>query len=394
MYLLTIFTILILLLGFLENYFHQKRIQKIPIRIHVNGTRGKSTTTRLIAAMLREAGYRVLAKTTGTSPIIILQNGQEETIKRKGAANIIEQKYFIKKAVAKNCNAIVMECMAVHPETQWVSEHQLIKSTIGVITNVREDHQDVYGSDLEDAADALKLTIPRNGQLVTAEKKIFPTFSQHAKKLNTKCILIDPEKINAKELNQKFENFYFKDNVAISLQVGQLLEIEKETALRGISKANPDPGALAIYKLKIENKLLWFVNAFAANDRESILLILDKINQLLPKEMDDSQRIAIINHRDDRITRTLQFDKILTQDLYFDYIMLAGPTSALSERKLVQFGYPSKQIHRINKRETTADVVKKICQLNKKNIIVYGLGNTRGFGIEIMEYLKEKGEKI
>ncbi len=393
MYLLTIFTILILLLGFLEYYFHQKRINKIPIRIHVNGTRGKSTTVRLIAASLREAGYRVLAKTTGTSPRIILENGQEETIKRKGAANIIEQKYFIKKAVVKNCNAIVIECMAVHPENQWVSEHQLVKSTIGVITNVREDHQDVYGPSLKDCAEALKLTIPKKGYLVTAEKKFFSLFQQQAKKLKTQCLLADPNKMIQDE-NVKSENFYFRDNVAITLQIGNLLGINKKTILHGISKATPDPGALTIYQLEQDKKQLWFINAFAANDRESILIIWDKINQLLPKEMDDSQRIAIINHRDDRITRTLQFDKILTRDLRFDYLMLAGPTSRLSERKLLQFGYPSKQIYRINKRETASDVVKKIFRLSKKNIIVYGLGNTRGFGMEIMEYLKEKGEKI
>jgi len=173
MYILTILTIFILLLGFLENYFHQKRIKKIPIRIHVNGTRGKSTTVRLIAATLKEAGYRVLAKTTGTSPRIILENGEEEIIQRRGTANIIEQKHFIKKAVQKGSNAIVVECMAVQPETQWVSEHKIIKSTIGVITNIREDHQDVYGPNLRDAADALKMTIPEHGYLVTAEKEFF-----------------------------------------------------------------------------------------------------------------------------------------------------------------------------------------------------------------------------
>jgi len=394
MYLLTILTIFIFLLGLLENYFHLKRIKKIPIRIHVNGTRGKSTTVRLIAAALREAGYRVLAKTTGTTPRIILENGEEETIKRRGGANIIEQKNFIKKAVQRQSNAVVLECMAVNPETQWVSEHQLIKSTIGVITNVREDHQDVYGPNLQDAAKALQLTIPKNGYLVTTEKIFFPIFQQQAKKMNTRSILVDPEKMNHNEPIRQSENFFFKDNVAIALKVSKLLSINEKIALQGIAKANPDPGALTIYQLKRDNKLIWFVNAFAANDRESILLIWDKINQLLPQRMHDSPKIAIINHRDDRITRTIQFDKILSQDINFNHIILAGPTSLLSRRKLIQFGYPLDHIGLIKNKETVNQTIEKIFKYIERDGLVYGLGNTRGFGLEIMEYLKEKGEKI
>ena len=40
-------------LGVWESYWHQRRLASIPIRIHVNGTRGKSGVTRLIAAGLR-----------------------------------------------------------------------------------------------------------------------------------------------------------------------------------------------------------------------------------------------------------------------------------------------------------------------------------------------------
>ena len=77
-----IFLIIFLYLA-AEKILHEKRLKRIPIRIHVNGTRGKSTVTRLIAASLRRVGIRTLAKTTGTIPRLILPDGKEETILRR-----------------------------------------------------------------------------------------------------------------------------------------------------------------------------------------------------------------------------------------------------------------------------------------------------------------------
>src|SRR5256885_78840 len=74
------------------------RLRAVPVRIHVGGTRGKSTTTRLIAAGLRAGGRKVLAKTTGSEPRLILPDGSETTWARRGPAAVREQARLFAKA--------------------------------------------------------------------------------------------------------------------------------------------------------------------------------------------------------------------------------------------------------------------------------------------------------
>src|SRR5713226_3708402 len=101
--------------GMWEYFRHQKNINAIPIRVMVNGTRGKSSVTRLIAAGLRSGGIKTLGKTTGTKPRLIYPNGSEVPIIRPGKANIIEQRMVFNKAVDLGVDALVVECMAVLP---------------------------------------------------------------------------------------------------------------------------------------------------------------------------------------------------------------------------------------------------------------------------------------
>ena len=67
----------------------------------MNGTRGKSSVTRLIAAGLRGGNLKTFAKTTGTTPRIINEKGKDVEIHRLRSASIGEQikliRYFSKK---------------------------------------------------------------------------------------------------------------------------------------------------------------------------------------------------------------------------------------------------------------------------------------------------------
>jgi len=77
--------------GIHESRRHDRTIRRIPIRVHVNGTRGKSSVTRLIAGGLRAGGILTFAKTTGTMARMIRPDGSEVDVFRVGSPNIIEQ---------------------------------------------------------------------------------------------------------------------------------------------------------------------------------------------------------------------------------------------------------------------------------------------------------------
>lgn len=114
--------VFLLLLAVAEVIRHRRKLRSVPIRVHVNGTRGKSSVTRLIAAGLRESGIRTIAKTTGTLPRLILPDGSELPIERTSRANVIEQRDVVAAAAHMRAEVLVVECMALQPQLQWLCE--------------------------------------------------------------------------------------------------------------------------------------------------------------------------------------------------------------------------------------------------------------------------------
>jgi len=119
---ISVFTIFIIYLLF-ESFLLQRRLRSIPIRILVNGTRGKSTIVLLIYQLLRKKGYQVFAKTTGDAPVIYNHDGSKTQLKRIGPARILENVRLLNKWSKKKPHAVVLECMALQPEMQQYSFH-------------------------------------------------------------------------------------------------------------------------------------------------------------------------------------------------------------------------------------------------------------------------------
>lgn len=155
MFVLAVLAIVILYIAYSVHArrVHNKGMQRFDHRIHVNGIRGKSSVTRLIAAALREGGIKTAAKTTGSAARILIDHTSETPVPRN-EPDIVEQRRMLKYYMGtvhrmftgEDYKAVVFECMAINPIYQRYLEEQVMHSTIGVITNIREDHR-CYGQD-------------------------------------------------------------------------------------------------------------------------------------------------------------------------------------------------------------------------------------------------------
>lgn len=372
---------------FLEIEVHKKNINKIKIRILVNGTRGKSSTTRLIAGGLKGNGRKVVCKTTGTSPRCII-NDKEERIVRLGKANIIEEKKIFRK-IAKEENEIsVTECMALVGEYQKIYNEKLVSSHITIITNVRNDHLDVMGPTLRDVAINLAKTIPKNGVLfIFKDENYLEVFEKKAKEDNCKIIYVEKEGVDD-ETMKGFSYLEHKENVAMALAVLKYLGCDKEKSLIGMKKIPPDPGVLRIYEIKIDSNLLYFVNTMAANDPDSIFYLWKRF-----KNLPFDYKIILMNCRADRIERSEQLSSLINEKFDADYYLACGNVVKPFISKLKK-----ENIFNLENKEPK-EVFLKISQIVKaggenKKYLLFATGNIVGYGEKLLKEFQKYGSEV
>lgn len=378
----------LVVLGLLELVLHRRRLSRIPIRIHVNGTRGKTSVTRLIAAGLREAGVRCVAKTTGTVPRFILPNGREVPVYRPGGPNVIEQKQAVTMAAAQRAEALVVECMALQPHLQWLSESRLVRATHGVITNARPDHLDVMGPTEDDVAHALAGTVPVGGVFLTAERTHRPFFQQVCEDRGT--IFRGAESISRSLTTDDLEGFSYlehQDNVELALSVCEELGIDNEIALRGMWRAKPDPGAMTEAAVEFFGRRIVFVNGFAANDPTSTRYIWE---QSLRRHREVKRRIAVFNCRSDRADRSQQLAQSYAGWTQADEVVLLGTGQYIFARAAVQSGLDPTRLVFVD-RTHPADIFEILLGLAETSALIMGLGNIAGPGLALAEYFANRG---
>ena len=379
-----IILIILIAFGLVETVLHERNLSGIPIRIHVNGTRGKSSVVRLIAGGLREGGIVTCAKTTGTLARMILPDASEYAIFRPAGANVIEQVRIVSVAASYGAKAIVIECMALQPHLQWLSESKFLKSTHGVITNARADHLDIMGPEEKDVAQALAGTTPVNAKLFTSEKRYLNHFEAAALDRKTEMITLTPEDLAAvqDESMKKFSYIEHRENVALALKVCLDLGIDHQTALRGMWKSLPDPGVMTISRINLYGREIYFVNGFAANDPESSEQIWNLALERFPGA---EKRIIIFNCRSDRPQRSDQLGRAVIGWKPADLFILMGNGTYFLARAAISSGIQPKKIISVeNKSET--EIFETVLERSGKYAVVVALGNTKGQGLTLSRF--------
>lgn len=369
--------------GLIEFQLHNRSLSSIPLRIHVNGTRGKSSVTRLVAAGLREGGLKTFAKTTGTAPRVIDPEGKDRIIHRLRLPSIGEQVRLLRYFASEKPDAVVIECMAVQPQYQWIAEHQMIKSHIGVITNVRPDHLEEMGPTEEDVAYSLCNTIPNEALLITAEDQKPDILKAVAKQNNSQVVCSDPTSVSQKEIDL-FTYIEHRSNVAIAIDVCEKAGIDRQTALNGMHKVKPDVGALVVWDLMIKESTYKFVNGMAANDPVSTLGIWNSINDRYGL---GKKTCIFFNSREDRPGRTAQMIELTLSKIKPNFFIIRGDKVLKIINDLVYLS-PLTIIKTfdLNKKLTKAT---ELLESLPNETLIYAIGNQVGAGQEILEKISK-----
>lgn len=392
--------------GIAESLTLRGNLARIPVRVLVNGTRGKSQVTRLVAAALREAGFKTIAKTTGSAAMLIMEDGSETPVSRPRGARITEQTGLARLAARRKADALVVECMAVRPDSQEAMRRHLVRPTLTLITNARVDHVEEMGPVLEDTVAALKRSVDPESALITCAEGF------EGAATNVIRARAD-EEIEAEALGMPFH--IFPENLALAIAASSELGVDRKTALRGMAKAAPDPGALRVFELAEPGgeanvdaaasdfgprfdapHSIWFVNAFAANDLESTVAVWEEASAALPA---DIPVVLAYNNRADREYRLREFAG-LPASIGAErarLVIVLGENAAKAARRFSKSGLRAEigpPAGKASARRFPAEFLSQARSLVPGPFIIFGAGNIKGPGLELAWYFQKSGREI
>ena len=307
----------------------------IPLVIGGWGTRGKSGTERLKAALFQGLGHEVLVKTTGCEAMFI--HAVPDTVAREvfiyrpyDKATVWEQRDVLGLARRLNVRVFLYECMALQPDLVNLLQSQWMRDDYSTITNAYPDHEDVQGPSGYDVANVISEFVPTRGNLITAEEQMLPLLRERAKERDTNLRVVGARDaaLIADDLLARFPYDEHPKNVALVTALARTLGIPAAIAIAEMAdNVVPDLGVLKRYAdVPHAGRTLSFVNGMSANERTGAISNWKRagLEAHDPEATPGEWIVTLVNNRADRVARSEVFAQHLVEDVAAHRHVLIG----------------------------------------------------------------------
>jgi hypothetical protein len=137
-------------------------------------------------------------------------------------------------------------------------------------------------------------------------------------------------------------------------------------------------------QLEIAGKQVTWANLFAVNDRESMVVAMER---LAPYRTPGTSTVGILNNRSDRQRRAVQFADVAVRDLDFDRLVTFGAYEDIVTEKLLANGYPRRRISNLGEQHNPSvqEIIEEIVVRDPADhVLVVGFVNIHTHQAEMM----------
>lgn len=318
----------------LNQAFRRAR-KRLPLVMGGWGTRGKSGTERLKAAVVSAMGLRVVSKTTGCEAMFLFGYPNRPLtemflFRPYDKATIWEQARLTRLAADLNADVFLWECMGLNPGYVQVLQHDWMRDDVSTITNCFPDHEDIQGPAGVDLPLVIGKFIPRNGSLYTTEDNMLPYLREQAKRMDTPCVSVGwlETGLLTPDIISRFPYQEHPSNIALVARMFEGMGLRRDFALKEMAdRVVPDLGVLKSYpEAAVDGRRIEFINGMSANERHGCLSNWERTGMAEHRLERDAERwtCTVVNNRADRVARSQVFASILVNDIGADRHFLIG----------------------------------------------------------------------
>lgn len=367
------------------------RLQSIPLRVLVTGSRGKSSTVRLAHAALTAGGIPTLGKITGTASRELDTAGIEHPTNRIGQVSILEMLETVHRSFSRDATppqVIVLECMAVSPELIDLVTEDMVRPQVSIVTNALWDHLEEQGTTLEQIAVSLSGVMTGADLAITVEHRetTRAVLAYEAQHRDCTFDAVDGAQV-PREILDRLPGAH-PDNVAMALALSAYAGVNREAAVAGMELTTVEPLPTQPVTAEIDGIEWWYRDIGSINDTDSLTpALLDVRSQLPP----DTPTFAVLTTRWDRPLRAIQFATSITP-ADVDGIVIVGEPDVVVRHYAYRAGWTRDRIVRVGTwgfgerplYRRMRDLAERVSGRSPERIALIGLENNHQYVADLI----------